>query len=152
MSNTKRIAGILNNVMQICAASKQGYQNAADHVQDVSLHEFFLKQVELREGFERVLSRQIIALNVAPAHGSGVLSALHRGWMDMRLQFQNGGDRAIVEECLRGEEIALKHYLDAMSANLHSGYHNLLLSQYKQVRDADDYLRDYHTRSTTQTA
>ena len=146
MSNTKRIAGILNDVMQICDASRRGYENAAEHVRDVALREFFLEQMQLREGFERVLSRQIIALNVVPTHGIGVLSALHRVWLDMRSEFQVGGDGAIVEECLRGEEVALKHYVDAMAMNLHSGYHNLLIGQYKHIKQAHDKLRAYRTQ------
>lgn len=138
--DNKRIVHILNDLVRINSAAKAGYETAAEHTHDLKLVALFRAFATDREAFIESLNHKLIKLGVTPEERFSVLGKLHRWLIDFRTLVQSAGDEVIITECLRGDEVAMQHYMDGMALNLPNEYHNLLLSQYKAVKETNSRL------------
>lgn len=138
--DNKRIVHILNDLVRINSAAKAGYETAADHAHDLKLVRIFQEFASERETFIESLNHKLTTLGAKPEERFSVLGKLHRWLIDFRTLVQSVGDEVIVTECLRGDEVAMQHYLDGMALNLPDAYHNLLLSQYKAIKETNNRL------------
>jgi uncharacterized protein (TIGR02284 family) len=53
-----------------------------------------------------------------------------------------GGEKAILDEAERGEDVAVKSYEKALKADLPADLANVVQRQYTQVKQAHDRVRD----------
>ncbi|MEQ8674553.1 MAG: PA2169 family four-helix-bundle protein [Aggregatilineales bacterium] len=135
--DNKRIVSILNDLVRINSASIAGYETAADHAHDLKLVELCHAFAAERETFIESLNHKLIILGAKPEERFSVLGKLHRWLIDFRTLVQSVGDEVIITECLRGDEVAMQHYMDGMALNLPDDYHNLLLSHYKTIKESN---------------
>lgn len=145
--NKRRIISVLNDLIRINSAGKLGYEYAAEHTHDQAIATLFTSLAKQRETFIKALSHKVIMLGTLPDDGFSVMGQLHRWLIDFKSSMQSAGDDVIIEECLRGDDVAMQHYMDGMALNLPIEYHDLLLSHYKAIKDAGLSLRE-HLEST----
>lgn len=141
----RRTINLLNDLIRINTSAKLGYEAAAEHTHHLGLADYFRALANQRKQFVKMLNHKVIMLGTVPDDGFSVLGKLHRWLIDFKTLMQSAGDDVIIEECLRGDEVALQHYIDGMALNLPNEYHDLLLSQYKTIKEADRRLREYLT-------
>lgn len=53
-----------------------------------------------------------------PENASSISGTLHRGWINLKTVIAGRDQRAILEECERGEDIALAVYKEALASEL----------------------------------
>ena len=107
---------ILNELLTKAKDAEQGYEQAADHCKDdANLTSFFTRQSSLRFTLGKELEKHIQLLGGTPETSASVAAKAHQVWIAVK-GFVTGGDNlAILEECERGEEAALKSYDDAIA-------------------------------------
>ena len=76
---------------------------------------------------------------------------MHRAWIDLKSAVTSGDDHAILAECERGEDSAVKEYRDAMGKEeLSSPIRQIVSRQYTEVQNAHDRIKQL--RDATKTA
>jgi uncharacterized protein (TIGR02284 family) len=76
-----------------------------------------------------------------PANCSSVAAALHRGWISVREAVTDRDDKAILEECERGEDYAKAQYKKALQQDLPENVRAVVARQYEGVIANHDKVR-----------
>lgn len=106
----------LNDLIAIAADGREGYENAANNIEDTTAKNIFRKYAEERASYVSQLQQEIIFLKGQPNDSAGdVKGTLHRTWLSIKSTFSGGNRNAIVNGCITGEESAIDSYKDALS-------------------------------------
>jgi uncharacterized protein (TIGR02284 family) len=76
-----------------------------------------------------------------PETSSSVSGALHRGWVDLKSMITGKSEEAILNECERGEDVALKAYREALQKDLPSNVRSVLETQLQGVQRNHDQVK-----------
>ena len=118
---------------------EKGFATAADDAIRQDLKNLFRNYSLQRATFGLELDRQVRIMGVDPDESGTVTGALHRGWIVLRAAVSRGGDRAVIEECLRGEESALATFQAAIeNPGVTGELHDLAVSQRHDIQATFD--------------
>lgn len=93
------------DLQQALADGVEGFTKAAESVKDPGLKTLFSGFAAERQE----MSGELAAFEPQPSEDSPtVAGALHRGWIGLKSLLTSGDDHAILAECERGEDHALK--------------------------------------------
>ena len=81
-----------------------------------------------------------------PTETGSAVGALHRGWMILRETMAKQEDKAILEECERGEDYAKAQYEKALAKDLPIEVRAIVARQYEGVRANHDRVRALRDR------
>ena len=143
------VASTLNQLIQTCHDGENGFKVAAESVDDVNLQHLLESYSQQRSEFAAELQSEVERLNQDPAEAGHVAAALHRGWMDIKSLATGRDEAAIIAECERGEDVAVKAYEQVLASGLPADLRALVERQFLKVKDAHDQIRSLeqiHTR------
>jgi uncharacterized protein (TIGR02284 family) len=149
------VISTLNNLIETCKDGQEGFQQAAEGVQDSQLKTLFYEFGQQRARFAGELQALVRELGGDPEDSSSTAGALHRGWINIKSAITGQDDSAILNECERGEDVAKNAYKDALEDNLPANVMTTVQDQYSAVQAAHDQiraLRDSFDNSTSSTA
>jgi uncharacterized protein (TIGR02284 family) len=135
------LASTLNHLLQTCRDGEQGFQVAAQGVDDPNLQHLFESYAQQRGEFAVELEQEVERMGQKPAEGGHLTAALHRGWTSIRTAVTGREEGAIISECERGEDIAVQAYQEASSGPLPSDLKALVERQLVKIKEAHDQLR-----------
>jgi len=142
---TEDLIVALNTCIETCMDAERGYATAAADVRDVELKALFLGYSKERADFVMALQAAVKKLGAYPENQGSATGALHHGWVNVRKLVEGRNDRAITEECERGEAHALDRYHAALKhASLDStppDIRVMLLEQLEAIESALDLLK-----------
>ena len=111
MDQDKHI-GPLKDLYQLLGDSVKGYREAAAQVTNLQLKAFMSNLSAERATLKQDLSQAVHRLS--PDYDKldeGTLKGdLHRTWIAIREALSSSGDRAVLDECHRGEEYLVERY------------------------------------------
>lgn len=110
MSFKKEISEKLNTLLQNNINSVEGYKKAASNTESVELKAFFRNRIEQRSNFVDELRKEILRYGQIPEDDTSFSADLHRTWIDIKTFFSSNDEKMILEECIKGDEKALKDY------------------------------------------
>lgn len=143
MSQTKEVISNLNNLIETLKDGQEGFRQSAEHVQDSELKTLFNSYSLQRSQFAGELQNEVIRLGEPePEKTSSVAGSLHRAWINLKGALTTADTHAILAECERGEDAAVRAYKDAMEENLPAPLRDLISRQYAEVKSAHDTIRD----------
>lgn len=135
MDNDK-VVSLLNDLITKNYDAEKGYKEAAEKVEHTSLKSYFEHQAKNRYDFGHELKAVIAKYGGEPEKGTSVVGDLHRTWIAIRDAFTSG-DKAIYDECIRGEEAFSKEYEDMLTdENLPNDVRDLIRKQKDSVDKA----------------
>ena len=114
MESNNQAIELLNDLLEKNRDAEKGYLRAAEASDNQQLSAFFIQSADTRRGFCQALYDEIKELGGLPDDHSSVASNLHRAWINVRANVSSRPDRAIIEECARGEKLALQDYDKAL--------------------------------------
>jgi uncharacterized protein (TIGR02284 family) len=135
----------LNHMLEICRDGQNGFKAAAEAVDDPSLKAELMQYSMQRQDFAGDLKSAIESLGEAPHDGGSVSAALHRGWINLKAAVAKQDNHAVLAECERGEDAAVKAYREAVLRGLPVVLLPLAeshLEQIQRVHDRVKMLRD----------
>ena len=140
--NVKTTRGeILDQLSQLLTLNhdaEKGYQEAAEHVKDNELKSLFLVQSRQRAEYAQELDREIRALGGEPDNSTSIAADLHRAWINIKTTFTSDDDKAVVQECHRGDQEALNTYNSVLQeTDLVASTRELLLRQKQSIDSAN---------------
>lgn len=127
----------LNKLLTRSNDADKGYAEAAENVKGSELKSLFMAQSRQRAEFAQELDREIRAIGGEPDGGTSLLADLHRAWINVKSSFASDDDKAVVQECTRGDQDALENYNSVLlETDLMASTRQLLLSQKEKIESA----------------
>ena len=142
MAQQKEIISTINGLIETLKDGQEGFKQAAEAVKDTKLKSLFGEFSQQRARFARELQSEANRFGeTEPKKGSSATGAIHRAWIDLKAAATSGDDHAILAECERGEDSAVKEYKEAMEADLAPPVREIVSRQYSEVKSAHDRIR-----------
>lgn len=141
------VISTLNNLIETCKDGQNGFQTASEGVKNSELKTLFLGYSQQRAQFAGELQNEVLRLGSDPEKTGSVAATLHRGWMNIKSTVTGEDEGAIIAECERGEDSAVRNYKDALAQNLPENIRTIVQSQYTQVQEAHDRIRSLERAS-----
>ena len=131
----------LNNLIETCKDGQEGFLEAAEGVKNSELKTLFLAYSQQRAQFAGVLQNEVLRMGGEPEKAGSVAAKLHRGWIDIKSAVTGEDEGAIISECERGEDSAVKNYQEALNEDLPANIRSIIEQQFTQVKEAHDHIR-----------
>jgi uncharacterized protein (TIGR02284 family) len=121
----------LNDLIENCKDGELGFRTCAEHARAPELKSLFERRSHGCGEAARELQSLVTRLGGAPDDGGSASGALHRGWVDLRGTLALNDDKAMLEECERGEDIAVARYRRALEQRLPPDVADIVRRQYE---------------------
>ena len=142
MTQQKEIISTINSLIETLKDGQEGFKQAADGVEDPNLKSLFREYSQQRSRFAAELQSQARSLGeTEPEKSSSAAGAMHRAWINIKSAVTSGDDRAILNECERGEDSAVEEFRKAMEDNLTSPLREIVSRQYDEVKSGHDRIK-----------
>jgi uncharacterized protein (TIGR02284 family) len=131
----------LQHLAEISRDGKDGFLEAAEAVKDPNLQVTFRGASARCETGAKELEKEIIKLGGLTTDAGTLAGAAHRLWTNLRAAITGGDDKAILEECERGEDVAKAAYEKALEADLAPEVIAIVRRQYAGVVENHDLIK-----------
>ncbi len=134
MSDTEKVISVLNGLIETCKDGENGFREAAEAVSN-AFHRMLLQEYSRQRGkFAAELQGVVRRLGSDPDRKGSIAGTIHRGWMNMKIAIAGKHDPAVIAECERGEEAALKNYHHALQMTWPEEIRSILEKQCEQIQ------------------
>ncbi len=124
----------LNKLIETSKDGESGFRDAAQHAVSPDLQQTFRQRAdECREAAVELQSL-VVQLGGKAEDSGTVAGAAHRGWMAVKGSLAGYTDLAILEECERGEDVAMKNYHEAQGSGLPAACRAIVDRQFDGVK------------------
>src|SRR5215207_7252280 len=141
------IISTLNNLIETCKDGQDGFRSAAGGVRNGELKTLFHTYSQQRAQFAAELQGEVRRLGGDPEKTGSTAAALHRGWINIKSAVTGEDEGAIIAECERGEDSAVRNYEEALRQDLPSDVRSIIERQFRQVKEAHDRIRSLERAS-----
>lgn len=116
--DTENIISTLNDLIEVSKDGEEGFQTCAEDADDPELKLYFADRAQECKTGAKELQEMVLSLGGEPDTSSSLSGTLHRRWIDIKTAFTSHDDVAVLDECERGEDIALSAYHEALEEDL----------------------------------
>ena len=149
--STDKTIGVLNDLIETCKDGEYGFNSCAEHVKTPDLQQVFTARAgECRKGAQE-LQALVRQLGGDADEGGCASGAIHRGWVAVKGTLSGYSEKAMLEECERGEDAALARYRDALKEDLPPSARAVVERQYEGVKRNHDQIRTLRDRARAAT-
>lgn len=130
-----RQVNALNDLLIKNYDSEKGYKEALAETNDALLKENFKVQAARRSQYINELDKAVRDLNAVPAASGSAIGVVHRAWIDFKTAFIGKSNDDILEECRRGDKIAVSEYEEVLTdSTLSINSRQTLISQLNSIQ------------------
>jgi uncharacterized protein (TIGR02284 family) len=141
MTASKDTLKALNTLLETSVDGQEGFRRCAEHVKSDELRQFFERHANECERAASELRQLITQLGGEPDSGGSASGAVHRGWVALKGAVGGESDLSMLEECERGEDVALARYRDCLKEDLTPEARMLVERQMQGVRQNHDEVK-----------
>lgn len=135
------VVHVLNDLLESSRDGEYGFHASAEHAESAELKGILQRHSRECAAAAVELEHEIRRLGGDPASGGTVSGALHRGWVSVKTALSTNDDKAVLEECERGEDAAVARYRKALKANLPADIRALVERQSQGAQRNHDEVR-----------
>ena len=132
----------LNNLLEICRDGEFGFTESAEHTKTQEVKSVFLQRAGDCRSAAAELQQLILEMGGEPEEGGTVSGAMHRGWVAVKGSLSGYSDIDMLEECERGEDVALAQYRKALKQDLPMQAKAVVERQAQGTQRNHDQIRD----------
>ena len=108
----------LNTLIETSRDGENGFTACAEDAKDASLRAYFtICATRCRESV-RTLEELVKYKGGSPEQSGSVLGSVNRAWLNLRAAISSNSDLAVLEECERAEDAAIRAYKHALEKDL----------------------------------
>ena len=130
-TDNKAVVSVLNDLIETCKDGANGFRAAATAVQHADAKALFTSRVPAIERSAAELQAEVRRIGGDPETTGSVAASVHRGWIGLKSAVTGKDDAAIITECERGEQLAVKNYEDALEKDLPADVRAIVERQYR---------------------
>lgn len=135
------VVDLLKDLVECCKDGEYGFRECAEQAKRQDLKSMFIQRAEdCRRGADE-LNRLLRQCGASIEEGGSALGAMHRGWVSIKSKLGTYDDKAVLEECERGEDNAKARYLKALQKKLPLDIRMVVERQYQGVLRNHDQVR-----------
>lgn len=111
MGADSHTTSVLNDLIETLKDGEQGYMAAAEQVRHPDLKSLLEECATQRAQFVNELQELDVQCGEPEPPDSGsIAGAVHRGWISFKTRLTENDNHAVLEECERGDEMAINAY------------------------------------------
>jgi uncharacterized protein (TIGR02284 family) len=131
----------LQDLVECCKDGEYGFRTSAEQAGSADLKSMFMQRADdCRRGADE-LNQQIRSLGGKAEDSGSALGAVHRGWVSVKSAMTTQDDRAVLEECERGEDNAVARYRKALKQQLPEQVRQIVERQAQAVQRNHDEIK-----------
>lgn len=139
--DTDDVVDVLSDLAECCKDGEYGFRACAEQADRQDLKTTFLKHADDCSTAAQELYGQIRSLGGTPDDGGSTAGALHRGWVAVKAALGTYDDKAVLEECERGEDNAKARYMKALKKPLPADIKLIVERQLQGVQRTHDQIK-----------
>ncbi len=141
MQDQKHAIGILNQLIEVSKDGEAGFRACSDDAKDPGLKSYFEECAARCRASAQGLGDEVTRLGGQAEDSGSVAGAVHRVFVNLKAVLATNDDLAVLEECERGEDVALRAYTQALDEPLPDSARALVQSQYLGVKHNHDRVK-----------
>jgi uncharacterized protein (TIGR02284 family) len=148
------VTTVLNDLIQTSKDGEEGFRECAEDARqcDAQFKSMFEDRSRGCAAAASELQELVRALGGDPVKHGSVSGSMHRQWLNIKSMIAGKDDVAVLNECERGEDAALKSYRAALQKDLPANIRMVVERQYQgvlanhdRVKSLRDQMREKHT-------
>lgn len=144
----EEVISTLNTLIETCKDGQQGFKDAAEGINNSEMKTIFYDLSQQRSQFAGKLQEEVRSLGGDPEDAGSIAGSIHRGWINIKSAVTGQDETAILNECERGEDVAVKSYKEALENNLPGNISETVTTQYEAVKTAHDRVKALRNQSS----
>lgn len=139
------VVDVLDDLLESSRDGEYGFRASAERAESPELKTILLRHAGECAAAAAELEREVRNRGGEPSSGGTMSGALHRGWVSVKAALSTNDDKAVLEECERGEDAAVARYRKALQEPLPASVRALVERQAQGAqrnRDEVKALRD----------
>ncbi len=100
----------LQDIVDICNDSVEGYETAAGEIEDDSIKTLFLRLSQQRRGFIEEIKNEAHKLGIELDNSGSSKGFFYRTWLATKAAFSSDSKEKIIKEAMDGEKRAVDEY------------------------------------------
>src|SRR5690554_1167510 len=112
MNSKNEVSEKINVLIEKNMDSYKGFRKTAETTKNIHLRDYLIEEATDRKEFADELLRNLKTFNPdwdREAQGTAT-ATLHRSWINFKSLLTGNNDKAILEECIRGERASVEEY------------------------------------------
>lgn len=131
----------LNDLLETCRDGEYGFRECAEHTKALDIKTVLNQRASECRFAATELEAMIKQMGSEPDEGGTVSAALHRGWVAVKGTLSGYSDYDMLDECERGEDVALARYRKARKQTLPASAMTLVVKQAEGVQRNHDQIK-----------
>lgn len=131
----------LNDLIETCKDGEEGFKTCAEDMSSPQLKQPFQARATECASAARELQELVVAHGGNPENSTSMSGTLHRRWIDIKSSITGKDDVSILNECERGEDVALKQYRKALETDLPTDVRVIVERQFHGVKQNHDMVK-----------
>lgn len=138
---TRKTVETLNDLIETCKDGEYGFNACAENGKSPELKRVLMGRANECRSAAQQLQTQVSELGGEAEESGSFSGSVHRGWVAVKNTLSTYDDLAVLEECERGEDVAIKSYQQALKQPLPDHIRALVQLQYEGVKRNHDEVR-----------
>lgn len=139
--DTKEVISTLNDLIETSKDGEEGFRVCAEDTKRADLKTLFgQRSLECGKAAQE-LQAVVVRLGSKPEDSTSIGGDMHRRWVDLKSMITGKDDKAVLNECERGEDVAKKNYKEALEKGLPEDVRQLVQRQYEGVLRNHDQIK-----------
>ena len=139
--DTKDTISVLNDLIETSKDGEKGFMECAEDLRDPQLKSTMSQRARDCATAAAELQQMVRSLGGDPETSTSMAADMHRRWVDLKSMITGKDDEAILNECERGEDVAVKSYRKALEKDLPAEVRLVVERQYQGVLRNHDEVR-----------
>ncbi len=139
--DNKDVISTLNDLIETSKDGEKGFRECAEDIKRTDLKALFLDRAQGCAVAASELQALVRSLGGDPETSGSLGGDLHRRWVDLKAMITGKDDEAILNECERGEDVAMKSYKKALDKPLPPTVRAVVEKQFQGVQRNHDQVR-----------
>lgn len=139
--DTKDTISVLNDLIETSKDGEKGFMECAEDLRDPQLKSTMSQRARDCSTAAVELQQMVRSLGGEPETSTSMAADMHRRWVDLKSMITGKDDTAILNECERGEDVAVKSYRKALEKDLSAEARLLVERQYQGVLRNHDQVK-----------
>jgi uncharacterized protein (TIGR02284 family) len=135
------VQSVLNELIETSRDGEKGFLKASQDAESAELKTLFAECSRRCAQGASELQSLVASGGGSPENTGSVAGALHRGWISVKEALTDRDDKAILEECERGEDYAKAQYRKALEKDLPADARSVVERQYQGVMANHDRVK-----------
>lgn len=139
--DTKETISVLNDLIETSKDGEKGFRECAEDLKRADLKTTMMQRAQDCASAVAELQQLVRSLGGDPETSGSVAGDMHRRWVDLKSMVTGKDDQAILNECERGEDVALKSYRKALDKDLPAEVRVVVQRQFQGVQRNHDQVK-----------